>query len=359
MKLFPYTRFDAAIPAMALVAVNVTHLLGPAAQLAAVLLVLLVAARCFKAEVSTSWVLVAYLAVCILVGIAAFGPNEAVVKAGKLALFALVSILTVRGSRHDNTFPALVALRAFLLICGANLLFALATGSEVFRGAYLIEFSIYSSYTIAILLYIARDRLTIADRLAAYSFSILCGSTMGLLLLFLAEILGRRIRPRFIAATALGAPIALALLLALFEARGKELTWEFLAQSDRGMILSAFFQTTLSEFDVSNLLFGLGVGSPLHQFATPDPHFNHYLTRLGDGAIYSFCLHNEPLRVLCDFGLVGLLLVCLRLFSYCTTPVLLLLGICMVTNSYLYSFSGALVASGLFNVKPEKTRVPV
>ena len=80
--------------------------------------------------------------------------------------------------------------------------------------------------------------------------------------------------------------------------------------------------------------------------------FDAYLERLGEGEIYSFCLHNEPLRILSDFGLIGLLLVVLRLCANCPKPVLVMLGISMLTNSYLYSFSGALIASRLFNPQP-------
>ena len=96
-----------------------------------------------------------------------------------------------------------------------------------------------------------------------------------------------------------------------------------------------------------------GLALPALTFC-PDKGFNGYLQRLGEGEIYAFCLHNEALRILCDFGLVGLALVALRLWANCSAPVLLLLGVCMVTNSYLYSFSGALIASSLFNPKPVK-----
>ena len=98
-------------------------------------------------------------------------------------------------------------------------LFAAATGREIFRGDYFIEFSIYSAYTIAILVYLARPQLTVYDRGAAWLFSLLCGSTMGLLLLILAEVVGRRVRLRTAVAATVFAPIALVVLNFLMVAR--------------------------------------------------------------------------------------------------------------------------------------------
>lgn len=355
MKLIPYPSWRAAIPALALVSVNITATLGPAVQLVAgmAVLFLALATRDLRVNLSNSWLLLAYIAVGLAAGVLAFGVDQAVVKAGKLAFFCLASVLAVRGAHADNAFPALLALRAFLGLCAANLLFAIATGNEIFRGSHLIEFSIYSAYTIAILVYLARPNLTLADRGFAWVFSLLCGSTMGILVLILAEVVGRKVRLRTAIAAVVAAPFGLVALHYLMQIRGKEMSWAYLATSDRARLLTTFYDTTLPAFSMTNWFFGLGVGEPLHRFITPDSIFNGYLDRLGGGAVYSFCLHNEALRIFCDFGLVGLLLIALRLIANCSLPVLILLGVCMLTNSYLYSFSGALIASSLFNSKPK------
>ncbi len=354
MKLIPYTNLSNAVPAMALVAANVTVMYGPTVQLAAVLAVLLVAAPKLKPDLSPlSVALILYIAICLGAAVLSYGMHQAVVKAGKIALFGLVSMLAVRSATADDRFPALVALRALLGLCMLNFLYAIATGGAVFRGAYLIEFSIYSSYTIAILIYLARPHLTAFDRAAAVVFSVLCGSTMGLLLLILAELVGRRPKPRTLICAAALAPIGIALLSFLMQVRDKEFTWEFFATSDRALLLTTYVDTTLPTFSASDWLFGLGAGQPLHHFITPDSGFNGYILRLGEGEIFSFCLHNEPLRILTDFGMVGLLLIVARLWANCSGPVLFLLGVCMLTNSYIYSFSGALIASTLFNPKPQ------
>lgn len=351
MKLIPYPSWRASIPALALVSVNVTAMLGPAVQLAAGLLVLLLAAKDLRIDLRNSWLLLGYVALLLGLGVLAFGPHQAVVKAGKLAFFCLASALSVRGASPENRFPALLALRAFLALCVANFLFAAATGGEIFRAAHLIEFSIYSAYTIAILVYMARPHLTLADRGLAWVCLLLCGSTMGVLLLILAEVVGRRMRPRTVFAALAAAPFGLVALNFLMSVRGKELSWAYLASSDRARIMTSFYDTIVPTFSASNWMFGIGVGEPLHRFVSPDSVFDHYLQRVGEGEIYAFCLHNEPLRILCDFGFVGLLLVGLRLWANCPLPVLILLGVSMLTNSYLYSFSGALIASSLFNTK--------
>ncbi|MEM1441140.1 MAG: hypothetical protein AAGF67_02280 [Verrucomicrobiota bacterium] len=332
---------------------NVTNLFGPVAQMFALSVLLVLLSGHLQIERTVSWTVLVYFLVCVAIGYASYGADQAVLRAGKLIIFVGASFLTVKGATAENRFPALLALRAFLVLCAANSVFALATGDSIFRAGHFIEFSIYSAYTIAILVYLARPLLTIPDRIAAYVFLTLCGSTMGLLLLILAEILGRSYRPRTIAALALLSPFGVVALHYLMEFRGKSLTLEYLAESDRGNLLSTFFDTTLPTFTASNWVFGLGVGTPLHLFITPDRGFNEYLIRLGEGDVFSFCLHNEALRILCDFGLIGLAVVCLRLWRVCPVPVIILLTIGMVTNSYLYSFSGALIASGLFHPAPE------
>lgn len=348
----PYANLRACVPAMVLISVNVTNFLGPNVQLLAFFGMLLLLSSHIKFEKRVSWGFLLYFGICLALGVVAYGPHQAVIKAGKLALFVGASFLTLRGAIEGNRFPALLALRGFLILCAANSLYALAIGDSVFRADYLIEFSIYSAYTIAILVYLARPLLTVADRVAAYGFLALCGSTMGLLVLFLAEVVGRQLRPRTVFAFAAMSPIGLVALNFLMEARGKSLTLEYLIESDRGNLLTTFFETTIGSFSLVNWMFGLGVGTPLHHFITPDRGFNGYLVRLGEGDIYSFCLHNEVLRILCDFGLVGLVLVGIRLWKVCPLPVIALMAIGMLTNSYLYSFSGALLASGLFHPKP-------
>lgn len=340
---------------MVLVAVNVTNLFGPTVQLFAVSLLLLLVSSHLKLEVGISWLWIAYFVVCIGAGVYVYGPHQAVIKAGKLILFLGASFLTVRGAHDGNRFPALLALRAFLVLCFANVGYAIAVGDSVFRADYLIEFSIYSSYTIAILVYLARPELRVLDRILAYAFLFLCGSTMGLLLLMAAEVVGRKLKAVTVASLVACTPVALWSLNWLMEVRGKALSWDYLATSDRGNLLTTFWDTTLHSLTFVQWIFGVGVGTPLHHFLTPNRGFNEYLLDLGEDGIYSFCLHNEVLRILCDFGLVGLLIVVARLTSVCSRPVLILLGIGMLTNSYLYSFSGALIASGLFNPKPLET----
>lgn len=352
MKVIPYTSLPAAIPAIALVAVNATAMLGPAIQLVSVLIVFACSIRYLQIDLRWSWILLAYIGLMLVLGAVNYGAHQAVIKAGKLGLFCLASALAVRGSTGDKSFPALVALRAFLGLCGLNFFYAAATGNEIFRASHFIEFSIYSAYTIALLVYLARPRLTIVDRGMAWGFALLCGSTTGLFILILAEIVGRRFQPRVILGSLALAPFGFLALNFLMKARGKELSIEFLANSDRARIIKTFYETTMQTFTSMDWVFGIGVGKPFHEFITTDIYFDNYLKRVGEGEIYSFCLHNEALRILCDFGMVGLLLVGLRLFANCRFPVLILLGICMLTNSYLYSFSGALIASSLFNPKP-------
>ncbi len=357
MKLLPYPTLRNAIPAFALVAVNVTTMAGPTVQLAAVLAVFGLCLPLLKIDLRLTWVLLlAWVGICLLLGVAKYGGHHAVIKAGKLALFCLVSGIAVRGVEGDKSFPALVALRAFFGLCALNFLYGAALGGKVFRADYFIEFSIYSSYTIALLTYLARPHLTIADHAFAWIFSLLCGSTMGLFVLFLAEIVGRKLRPRFLLAGLAVSPLALIALNFLVKAREKSLTLDYLMTSDRALLLTAFKDTTLQTFSLHDWIAGVGVGRPFHEFITVDSGFDGYLLRLGEDGIYSFCLHNEALRILCDFGLIGLLLVGLRLWANCPRPVLVLLVVCMLTNSYLYSFSGALIASSLFNPIPKRKR---
>jgi len=184
----------------------------------------------------------------------------------------------------------------------------------------------------------------------------LFGSTTGFFVLFLAEIVGRKWRPRFVIAGLALSPVAVFALNFLMKAREKSLTLDYLLTSDRVRLLTTFKDTTLQTFSLTDWITGIGVGRPFPEFVTPDAGFDGYLLRLGEDGIYSFCLHNEALRILCDFGLIGLLLVGLRLWITCPRPVLVLLGVCMITNSYLYSFSGALIASSLFNQIPKRRR---
>jgi len=357
MKLLPYPTFRSAIPAFALVAVNITSMAGPTVQLAAVLTVFGLCLPLLKVDLRPTWILLlAWVGICLLLGVAKYGAHHAVIKAGKLALFCLASGIAVRGAKGDKSFPALVALRAFFGLCALNFLYGATLGSKVFRADYFIEFSIYSSYTIALLIYLARPHLTIADRVFAWTFSLLCGSTMGLFVLFLSEIVGRKLRPRFVMAGLAVSPLAFIALNFLMKAREKSFTLDYFMTSDRALLLTTFKDTTLQTFSLPDWITGVGVGRPFHEFITVDSGFDGYLQRLGEDAIYSFCLHNEALRILCDFGLIGLLLVGLRLWANCPRPVLVLLGICMLTNSYLYSFSGALIASSLFNPVPKRKR---
>ena len=192
----PYASLPTFLPALVLVAANVTNFLGPTIQLGAVVALLVALSGCLQFEKSLSWTFVLYFAVCLAIGFLAYGPDQAVVRAGKLMLFVFASLLTVKGASAGNRFPALLALRSFLVVAAANVAYAIGMGHSVFRADYLIEFSIYSSYTIAILVFLARPLLTVGDRVAAYFFLVLCGSTMGLLLLILAEVLGRKLRTR-------------------------------------------------------------------------------------------------------------------------------------------------------------------
>ncbi|GEM_PF-1694910 len=357
MKVLPYPSLRNAVPALALVAVNVTSMAGPAMQLAAILSVLGLCLPLLKADLRLSWfLLLGWVAICLILAFSQYGAHHSVIKAGKLALFCLVSGLAVRGADGDKSFPAVVALRAFLGLCALNFLYGAVIGGNVFRAAFFVEFSIYSSYTIAILIHLARPHLTLVDRFFAVLFSMLFGSTTGFFVLFLAEIVGRKWRPRFVIAGLALSPVAVFALNFLMKAREKSLTLDYLLTSDRVRLLTTFKDTTLQTFSLTDWITGIGVGRPFPEFVTPDAGFDGYLLRLGEDGIYSFCLHNEALRILCDFGLIGLLLVGLRLWITCPRPVLVLLGVCMITNSYLYSFSGALIASSLFNQIPKRRR---
>ncbi|MDF1862223.1 MAG: hypothetical protein P1U87_18550 [Verrucomicrobiales bacterium] len=357
MKLLPYPSLQNAVPAFALVAVNVTTMGGPSVQLAAVLGVFLLCLPMLKLDLRLTWILmVAWIVLCLFLGFSKFGAHHAVIKAGKLALFCLASGLSLRGVQGDKGFPALIALRAFLGLCALNLFYGVVTGGKIFRAEHFIEFSIYSSYTIALLVYLARPYLTLTDRFFAWTFSLLCGSTMGLFVLILADLVGRNLRPRFVLAGLAATPFGFLALNFLMKARGKSFTVEYFETSDRVRLITTFKDTTLQTFTFPDWMAGVGVGRPFHEFITPDAGFDGYLHRLGEDGIYSFCLHNEALRILSDFGLIGLFLIGLRLWVTCPRSVLILLGICMMTNSYLYSFSGALIASSLFNPSPKRKR---
>ena len=60
------------------------------------------------------------------------------------------------------------------------------------------------------------------DRGLALGFSVLCGSTMGLLILIMGELIGRRIRWQPVVVAIALLPVGLVLLNALMLARGKE-----------------------------------------------------------------------------------------------------------------------------------------
>ena len=62
-------------------------------------------------------------------------------------------------------------------------------------------------------------------------------------------------------------------------------------------------------------------------------------------------MRNLPKQLVRVGHLARGMLVVQRLWANCPLPVLILLGVSMLTNSYLYSFSGALIASSLFNTK--------
>lgn len=352
-KAIPYTELRAMLPALALAAVNAPNFLSPVAQLGAVMLVLAVGFRHLDFD-RTGLPLLIYAGIGLGLGFLHYGAHQAVIKGAKLMLFCLASCLSVRGAVAGNSFPALLALRLFLVLCAANLAFAAASGGPIFRSAFLIEFCIYSSYTIAFLIHLARTKLTILDRLAAYGFCVLCGSTMGLFVLLLGEVLGRKLNLLGLLGILFVLPAGWFGLQWLMEVRGKEMSMDYLAGSDRGKILKTFYDVIWPTFSVKDILFGKGVGMPLHQFVSVDPVFDHYLKQVGEGEIYAFCLHNEPLRLLCDYGLAGLLLVSWMLWKNCTKPVLIMLAVCMTTNSYVYSFSGALIASSFFITKPPR-----
>ncbi len=334
---------------MCLVAVNVTVMLGPKVQIVALAAVLFTCAGHLALTDSVNArILTLYVFVCLLVGVLSYGPHLSVMRAGKLILLGVLSMLTIRKSVSPH-FTALIALRAFFGLCFINVIYAIVTGDDVFRGNYFIEYSINSSYTIAILCYLARPGLKFYDRILAWVFIIQCGSTTGMLVLILAEVVGRKISPKMAIGSALMIPFAIISLSQLMKARGKELTLEYLVNSDRGVLLSTFSQTVIPDFKAWNWLTGMGVGYPMHQYITHDVHFTNYLKRLGDGEVYSFCLHIETIRILSDFGLIGLLLVGLQLWRNCPLPLLFLICVCMLTNTFVYNFSGVLIASTIFN----------
>ena len=354
LRVLPYPSFYIAIPALALVAVNSTISLGPTVQALALASVFVVSHKHFNIEWRPALVLCPYIFLALLAGVITYGFDQSIFKAGKLALFAIAAVLTLNYSAEQRVFAAHCALRAFLILCFFNFTISAAIGIEVFRSQLLIEHSIYSGYNIAFLVFLARSRLTIFDRGFAFVFSFLCGSTVGMVLLILAEIIGRRITPFTVMAGILGAPAAWIIIDKIFEARNKELTIEYLIGSDRGVLIQTFFEKTIHDFSWFNWIVGLGVGAPLHSYVTGDHAYDGYLEKLGGGAVYAFCLHNEALRILCDFGLVGLVLITWRLFSYSSISMLILLGLSMITNSYLYCFSGAIIASNILRSKPTK-----
>ncbi|MDF1812605.1 MAG: hypothetical protein P1V20_10330 [Verrucomicrobiales bacterium] len=280
-----------------------------------------------------------------------------VMRGGKLVLIGVLSLLVIRKGGFSH-FSALVALRAFFVLCTVNLLYAIAIGGEVFRGNYFIEYSINSSYTIAILVYMARPRLKLYDRILAWGFVVQCGSTTGMFVLILADLVGRKFSPKMLIGSAVMIPFAMFALIQLMLARGKEVSLDYLINSDRGVLLSTFYRTVIPDFQLWNWFTGLGVGYPMHQYITHDSSFTAYLMRLGDGTIYSFCLHIEAIRLLSDFGIIGIFLVGMQLWRNCSIPLLILLVVCMMTNTHIYNFSGALLASTIFNGGRARSRAP-
>ncbi|MEM1443944.1 MAG: hypothetical protein AAGF67_16470, partial [Verrucomicrobiota bacterium] len=79
----PYASLPTFLPALVLVAANVTNFLGPTIQLGAVVALLVALSSCLQFEKSLSWTFVLYFAVCLAIGFLAYGPDQAVLRAGK------------------------------------------------------------------------------------------------------------------------------------------------------------------------------------------------------------------------------------------------------------------------------------
>jgi len=349
MKVLPYTSVPNMFPAACLVTVNATVFFGPKVQLVALMALMVGCARHIALNQSiNARLLFVYLFTFIVLGFLEQGNTSGFTRSAKLLLFALLSMITLR-SPVSSDFTALVALRAFFGLCMVNLLYAVGTGGEIFRASHFIEYSINSSYTIALLCYLARPRLKVYDRVFAWLFVIQMGSTTGMFVLILSELVGRKFSPKVLIASAVMAPFAFIALAGLMEIRGKEVSLEYLMNSDRAVLLSTFFTTLTPNFSLIDWMTGFGVGTPLHAYTPDDIHFANYLKRLGDGEIFAFCLHIEGIRVLTDFGLIGIFLIGIQLSRNCPPGLLFLVCVCMLTNTFVYNSSGALIASTIFN----------
>jgi hypothetical protein len=112
--------------------------------------------------------------------------------------------------------------------------------------------------------------------------------------------------------------------------------------------------------NIFNWLFGYGTGRPLTGYGATftDIGFSRwFLESFLDGEVYAYSLHNEFFRLIIDYGIIGLVLIILLLFKTCPKRLILVLGIGLLTNSYLFTLSGAVVLGFIAPLKKQLKKI--
>lgn len=268
-----------------------------------------------------------------------------------LMLFEIYMLFRWMADRHPVYFNGEIFTR-FLVVHVYAL--ALLAGFQLLRGlereTVLFGFSINAAYSVVFAYAYLHNRLGIVNSLVAIVAVGLCGSTMATLLMLAAAIY--KFRKHWKVALLMSAAAVPAFLYYSLVFRGKDFVGGDIYDYDRVQLFLYFSKIAGETFGLQHYLFGWGIG---REIPPADPGdfgviSGWFLLQFVVDGIFSYSTHNEYIRLIFDFGIIGMAAVLFFLRVHLPLRVFVFVCIAFLTNTTIFSTSNILILSAILGL---------
>ncbi|MGG0750485.1 hypothetical protein ABE107_15455 [Priestia megaterium] len=265
------------------------------------------------------------------------------------SIFTLPFVMKSILSKEDHNKITLVFYKiiVFMVFC-VNIYGLLFVGS--FRYTGFFQHSIYISIILVLLYSYLYNEVSFIWKALTFGVVIFLGSSSGVFIFIIATLIKLRINTIIKLLTSI--PLFSFAYWYIVQFRGRQLFGDKFFEIDRVRIISSVVYNASKEFNLSNYLFGWGIGRQLNNFyllfhavSLESIGFEKWFEAFTWRGVYSFAFHNEILRIFFDFGLIGLIVIILYIYKRVSKEMFLLLSIACLTNTIIYSTPGLFILS--------------
>ncbi|MBU8854013.1 hypothetical protein BGM24_18710 [Bacillus sp. FJAT-26377] len=224
-----------------------------------------------------------------------------------------------------------------------------------FRYTGFLQYSIYLSIATVIIYGYLYYSLNLFWKILTFGVMFLLGSSSGIFIFLLITI--NKLKLSKLIKIAIIIPGLYFIYWYVVEFRGREIFGPSFLEIDRVRIAASVIKNAVEEFNIFNYFIGWGIGRELINFnmlfstsSISSLGFEAWFRAFTANGVYSFAFHNEFLRIIFDFGLIGLVVISKYLYEKLNKESFLILFIACLTNTVIYSTVGLFILSIMVSI---------